>query len=315
MKNKLVIQITEPIDYSEKALAVYRSMGRVVFDSRPLKDARVLVVGLRHQIDKKWIDAMPNLKIIASPATGYNHLDVEYAHKKGIKIISLRGRTSFLKNIPSTAEETMALIFSLARHISASFDDVKRGHWDRLRWRGHQLLHKTIGLLGFGRLGKLVAKYSKPLGMKVIACDPYISKNTMKKMGVGKVEMNYLFKHSDIVSLHVLLNKDVYNLVKAKHFKMMKPSVYLINTARGELIEKGALEKALKNKWIAGAALDVMWNERGDGGHLKNNSLVEYAKKNNNLIIVPHIGGATFEAMETTQDFVADLVERTLNKR
>ena len=77
MKNKFIIQITEPIDYSEKALAAYRSIGRVVFDSRPLKDARVLVVGLRHQIDKKWIDAMPNLKIIASPATGYNHLDVE----------------------------------------------------------------------------------------------------------------------------------------------------------------------------------------------------------------------------------------------
>src|SRR3989344_8686711 len=117
MKNKLVIQITEPIDYSKKALAVYRSMGRVVFDSRPLKDAQVLVVGLKHQIDKKWIDAMPNLKIIASPATGYNHLDVEYARTKGIKIISLRGRTSFLKNIPSTAEETMALIFALERHI------------------------------------------------------------------------------------------------------------------------------------------------------------------------------------------------------
>ena len=336
---KFITLITESKDYSKKALAIYKSFGPVYFlpkiiSGLPMPQilssisgyrkskilnvfsrVNILVVGLKYQIDKKWIDAMPNLKIIASPATGYNHLDIEYARKRGIKIISLRGRTSFLKNIPSTAEETMALIFALARNIPASFDDVKKGNWDRLHWRGHQLLHKTIGLLGFGRLGKLVAKYFKPLGMKVIAYDPYVSKNTMKKMGVEKVKMDDLFRNSDIVSLHVLLNEDVYNLVKAKHFKIMKPSAYLINTARGELIEKGALEKALKNKWIAGAALDVMWDERGDGGHLKNNSLVEYAKKNNNLIIVPHIGGATFEAMETTQDFVADLVERTLNKR
>src|SRR3990167_8340979 len=92
------------------------------------KQANILAVGLKYQIDKKWIDEMPNLKIIASPATGYNHLDIEYARKRGIKIISLRGRTSFLKNIPSTAEETMALIFALARNIPASFDDVKKGN-------------------------------------------------------------------------------------------------------------------------------------------------------------------------------------------
>ena len=90
----------------------------------------------------------------------------------------------------------------------------------------------------------------------------------------------------------------------------MKPTAVFINTARGELIEKGVLEKALKNKWIAGAAIDVMWDERSDGSHLKNNSLLEYAKKNKNLIIVPHIGGATYEAMETTQDFIAELVKK-----
>src|SRR3989344_1597678 len=216
---KLTTLITEPQDYSLKALEIYRSLGPVYFfpdlkteiKKKEIKKlADILAVGLNYQIDKKWIDEMPNLKIIASPATGYNHLDIEYARKRGIKIISLRGRTSFLKNIPSTAEETMALIFALARNIPASFDDVKKGNWDRLYWRGHQLLHKTIGLLGFGRLGKLVTKYSKPLGMKVVACDPYVSKNTMKKMGVEKVKMDDLFRNSDIVSLHVLLNEDVY---------------------------------------------------------------------------------------------------------
>ena len=257
---------------------------------------------------------MPNLKVIASPATGLNHLDMKEIKKRGVKLISLRGRTSFLKNIPSTAEKTMGLLLALARNIPWSFDDVKNGNWDRNRWRGRQLLGKTIGLLGFGRLGKIVAKYSKAFGMKVIASDPYVSEKAMAKFGARKVSMGQVFKNSDFVSLHVLLTDETHNLVSEKHLKMMKPHAYLINTARGELIQKGSLESALKNNWIAGAAIDVMWDEQGDGGHLKDNPLVELAKESNNLIIVPHIGGATYEAMEATQDFISELVKKYFRK-
>lgn len=306
----MIIQITESQDYSKKALAIYQSLGRVVFNSKPRKDASILVVGLKYQIDKSWLNEMPNLKLIASPATGLNHFDMKEIKKRGIKLISLRGRTSFLKNIPSTAEKTLALLLGLVRNLPWSFDDVKKGNWDRIRWRGRQLLGKTIGLLGFGRLGKIVAKYAKAFGMKVIAGDPYVSKKTMARMGVQKVSMEQVFKNSDFVSLHVLLTDETHNLVTDKHLKMMKPNAYLINTARGELIKKGSLEVALKNNWIAGAAIDVMWDEQGDGSHLENNPLVELARENNNLIIVPHIGGATYEAMEATQDFIAELVKK-----
>lgn len=321
---KFVTLITEPKDYSQRALKIYRSLGPVYFlpalktenkKKENKKTTNILVVGLNYQIDKKWIDEMPNLKIIASPATGYNHLDVFYARKKGIKIISLRGRVGFLKNISSTAEETTALMLALVRNIPWSFQDVLENYkWDRIKWRGHQLLHKTLGLYGFGRLGKIMARYGRAFGMRVIACDPYVSKNTMIKKGVKKTDVNTLFKESDILSLHVLLTDKTYNLVKKKHLKMMKPTAYLINTARGELIEKGVLEKALKNKWIAGAAIDVLWDERSNGSHLKNNPLVKYAKKNQNLIIVPHIGGATFEAMEVTQNFIAELIQKEVRK-
>lgn len=310
----MVIQITEPSDYSKKALAVYQSLGKVVLDSKPHKETGILAVGLKYHIDKNWLSQMPNLKVIASPATGLNHLDMTEIKKRGVKLISLRGRTGFLKNIPSTAEETIGLLLALIRNIPWSFDDVKKGNWDRLAWRGRQLVHKTIGLLGFGRLGKIVARYARSFGMKVIACDPYVSAKAMSKRGVKKVGMNSVFKDSDFVSLHVLLADDTYNLVKAQHLRMMKPRAYLINTARGELIEKGVLEKALKNKWIAGAAIDVMWDEAGNGAHLKNNQLVEYAQENNNIIIVPHIGGATYEAMEVTQEFIADLVQKHFRK-
>ena len=314
----MTILITEPLDYSKKALTIYKSLGQVcVWSEAKLsekKSADILVIGLKYQIDEKFLDQIPNLKVIASPATGLNHLDLAEIKSRGIKIISLRGRKGFLKNVPSTAEETFALVLSLVRNIPWAFDDVKKGGWDRIQWRGRQLMGKTIGLAGFGRLGKIVARYAKAFNMNVIACDPNVSEKFMKSRGVVKVSTAELFKKSDIVSLHVLLTNETHNLVKENHLKLMKPTAYLINTARAELVEKGVLEKALKQKWIAGAAVDVLWDEKGDGSHLKKDPLVAYARKNKNLIILPHIGGATYEAMQVTQDYIADLVCKYFKK-
>lgn len=314
--------ITEPKDYSTKALAIYKKLGQVyLWDDLSARDKKdilpkinIVVIGLTLLLDKNFIELMPNLNVIVSPTTGLDHIDINYIRYKKIKIISLRGQKGFLRNVPSTAEETMALILSLIRNIPWAFDDVKNGGWDRLAWRGHQLMDKTIGILGFGRLGRIVARYAKAFNMKVIACDPNVSAEFMKSRGTAKVSMERLFKKSDIVSLHVLLTDETKNLVKEKHLKLMKPSAYLINTARAELVEKGVLEKALKQKWIAGAGIDVMWDEHSDGSHLKKDPLWQYAKKNKNLIILPHIGGATYEAMQVTQDYIAELVLKHFKK-
>lgn len=315
------IIIAEP-NYSLGAVKKYQKLGNVSFwfelsekeRAAILPKAEILVVRLALNVTKKIIDQMPKLKIIATSTTGLNHIDAVYAGKRGIKIVSLRGHTDFLKKIPSTAEETIGLMLALARKLPWAFEDVRKGNWRTNNWAGCELFNKTIGLLGLGRLGKIVTRYARAFRMRVIACDPNVSKDIMKKMGVEKVSMEEVFKKSDFVSLHVLLTDDTHNLVKEKHLKMMRSGAYLINTARGELIEKGALEKALKNKWIAGAAIDVMWNERSDGSHLKNNALVKYAKQNQNLLIVPHIGGTTFEAMAVTQDFIAELVKKHFDK-
>ena len=308
------IQITEPQDYSKKALDAYRSLGKVVFGHKPQHDTDILVIGLNYRIDKKWFDAMPKLKLIAWQGTGLNHIDIKAMKERGIKLISLRGRKGFLKNIPSTAEEAMALLLALVRNIPWSFDAAKGGSWNRMPWRGRQLYQKTIGLVGFGRLGRIMSRYAKAFGMHVIAYDPYVSSGLMKNAGVAKVSLVKLLKESDVISLHALLTDENYGMINERHLRAMKPSAVLINTARGELIAKGAIERALSKKWIAGAALDVIWDERSDGSHLKNNPLMEYAKKNKNLIIVPHIGGATFEAMAVTQDYVAELVKKYLRK-
>src|SRR3989344_1621717 len=310
----MIIQITEPQDYSEKALKIYQSLGEVFFSSKPLKDAEILVIGLKYKIDKKWLEAMLKLKVIGWQGTGLNPIDVAAVKARGVKLISLRGRKGFLKNIPSTAEEAMALLLALVRNIPWSFDAAKGGSWNRMPWRGRQLYQKTIGLVGFGRLGRIMSRYAKAFGMHVIAYDPYVSSGLMKNAGVAKVSLVKLLKESDVISLHALLTDENYGMINERHLRAMKPSAVLINTARGELIAKGAIERALSKKWIAGAGLEGIWDERSDGSHLKNNPLMEYAKKNKNLIIVPHIGGATFEAMAVTQDYVAELVKKYLRK-
>lgn len=318
----LTTLIMEPEDYSPRAILKYRSLGPVYFwpdlkeseRERIKREINILVLMLKYQIDKNWIDDLPNLKAVATQTTGLNHIDVAHLQDKGIKLISLLGQRRFLRNITSTAEEAMALLLALVRNIPWAFEDVKSGNWNRNAWRGRQLLGKTFGILGLGRLGKITARYARALGMKVMASDPHVSATVMRRCGVGKVEMDELFKKSDALSLHVLLTDATRNLVKERHLKIMKPTAYFINTARAELIEEGALEKALREHWIAGAGIDVMWNEKSDGSHLRDSELINYANQNKNLIVVPHIGGATYEAMEITQQYLADLVLKHFQK-
>ncbi|MFA5838564.1 MAG: NAD(P)-dependent oxidoreductase [Candidatus Paceibacterota bacterium] len=315
----LTTLIAESHNYSDKALKVYKSLGRVLLVKKDnkvskkkqiLNDINILVIRNLTQVDKKLINLMPKLKVLASPTTGLNHIDVNYLNKKNIKLISLRGQTKFLETIPSTAEHTMALLLSLVRHIPWSFDEVKKGNWPRDEFIGNQLKNKTIGILGYGRLGKIVAKYCKAFDMNIISCDPNVSKEVILKNGVKKVGFDELFKKSDIVSIHVLLTENTKNLIKEKHFRMMKRDSIFINTSRGEIIEKNALYNALKEKFIKAAAVDVMWDERKNGNHLKRDPLWKYAKTYKNLLISSHLGGVSYEAMEETENFIADLVKK-----
>lgn len=315
----MLILITEPKDYSPKAIAVYRSFGDVYFlpelkgAQKIIQKTDILVVRLGHKIDASWMNTMPRLKVIATNTTGLNHIDTVEAEKRSIKIISLRGHTEFLKDIPSTAEQTIALMLALMRKLPWAFDHVKKGGWQRDLFKGNQLHKKTLGIIGFGRLGKIVARYAKAFGMNVIAYDPYIPQAFFGV--VKKVSLDKVCRTSDIISLHASFNPEKPKIILGEqHFKIMKPSAYFINTARGELIDERALYKALKNGWIHGAALDVLSGETGDGAHLKRNPLLEYARKNSNLIIVPHIGGATYEAMQITEEFIAELVKKYISK-
>lgn len=312
--------LTEPKGYSDKAIRVLKKLGPVYAWSDAAKkpsirrSADILVIKLGMRISKKVLDCLPDLKIIATSTTGLNHIDLAEAEERGIRIVSLRDEAKFLQKITPTAEETIGLMIALMRKLPWGFESLKRGEWEREKYYGRELYGRTLGIVGFGRLGSIVAKYAHCFGMRVLAHDPHVPEKVMERFGVEKVALNQVFKKPDIVSIHVLLTDKTHNLIKAKHFRLMKKSAYFINTARGEIIDEKALLDVLRKKRIAGAALDVLSGEDPKGGHIKRNPLVEYAKRHDNLLIVPHLGGASFDAMARTEEFIAEKVVREIRK-
>ena len=304
------ILISESTGFSRTALSKLQSVGEVIAADldRPgllssIDGVDVLWVRLRHRIDAEVLAAAGSLRILASPTTGLDHLDLVGAARRNIKVISLRDAGDFLKNVPATAELTLGLMLSLMRHIPSAVEDVAAGHWERDRFKGHEIRGKTVGIVGYGRLGRLVGAYLRAFGATIVAADPYVSTS---EAGIEMVSLPALLRVADVVTLHVTLSETTRALIDSEALALMKPGALLINTSRGEVIDSEALIRALQSKHLGGAALDVVAEESAQGvGSLP---LVVYAREHNDLIITPHIGGCTFESMESTEVFVAERV-------
>ena len=266
-------------------------------------EADVLWIRLRHQIDKQVLDRAGNLRFIVSPTTGLNHIDLEEADRRGIRVISLRGEVDFLRQIRATAEHTLGLMLALIRHVPAATEHVKEGGWDRDLFRGHELHEKTIGVVGFGRLGTIVAKYASAFDSRVLVADPNVAWDDVPE-GIEPVSLNKLLADSDVVTLHVNLCDATRGFFKREHFERMRNNSWFINTSRGELIDEAALLDALRCGRLSGAALDVLADERTSG--MSGHPLVRYARENHQLLITPHIGGCTVESMAKTETFLAE---------
>ena len=311
---KPVLLITESLRFSEAAAQVLRESSEVRLADldragllAAVQDADALWVRLRHQIDREVFEAAPRLRIIATPTTGLNHVDVSEAARRNIRVVSLKGETEFLRSVPATAEHTVALLFALMRHVPAAFEHVKMGGWDRDLFLGNDLCGKTAGVIGYGRIGRMVARYLLTFGVRVLATD---SAAVIADPGVTLVPMNQLLEQSDIVTLHTSYSSEARGLMGTAEFAQMKPGAWFINTARGELVDEEALLEALRSRRIAGCALDVLSEEHSSGMGL--NGLVAYAQGHDNLIITPHIGGCTSESMEKTEIFLAGRVATAL---
>jgi len=314
--DKLKILIAESLDFSSTAVKQLSNLGDVYLEDlgkdeilSAVLDVDILWIRLRNQITKKIIQAAPKLKYIVTPTTGLNHIDVDFAVQKGISVLSLRNEVEFLRSIRASSEHTLALILSLLRNIPASFSSVRNGFWQRDPYKGSELHEKTVGIVGFGRIGRLVAQYLNAFNCTILTTDPNV-KSVQGMPYVTFVELDFLLQNSDIVSLHVDLTEKTTNIFGQEYFSLMKTGSYFINTSRGELVDESALLHVLKNGKLAGAALDVLCNE-----HIletRENALLSYSKKQENLLITPHIAGCTSESMEKTEMFMVEKLFRTI---
>lgn len=254
-----------------------------------------LITPLSTQVDRDVIDADPNLKIIANYGAGFNNIDAAYARQKGIPVTN----TPEVSTV-STAEVTTGLMITLA-HRMVEGDKLMRTKgfdgWSPLFFLGHELSGKTLGIVGMGQIGQAVAKRMKAFDMNIIysqrtRLDPEVEAQFDAKF----VSLEELIKTSDVLSLHCPLNDQTHHMIGAPQFKQMKSSAYLINAARGPVIDEAALLEALKAGELTGAALDVYEAEPNvDDGF----------KALDNVILTPHVGNATVEARDAMAAIVA----------
>jgi phosphoglycerate dehydrogenase-like enzyme len=273
----------------------------------------VLFAPLGYLVDRSKIDACPNLKVIASNTTGHPHIDVDYARSRGIQIACLKYAQDFLKRITPTAELTWGLIIALTRGIFPAYQSVLNGNWDRRPHGAPSMLSRmSLGVVGHGRLGSMVARYGQAFNMKVRYFDPYVASSDTGAERCRTLEE--LVTASDITTIHVPHEPETENMFNHKIFNMFKPNSYLVNTARGELLDWKAMLQALDSGRLAGAALDVFQGEfKPDfqqDFHL--NPILKYAQEHPNLILTPHVGGSTMDAWTLTEAHTIDMVTKAL---
>lgn len=270
----------------------------------------VLIVRLQHEIDRDVFEAGKNLKAIVSATTGLDHIDLEAARARDVAVLSLKGEEEFLRTITATAEHTWGLLLAVMRRIPEACDAVRAGTWDRDALRGHDLAGKRLGIVGLGRLGKQIASYGSVFRMQVAAYDPYVE--TWPSIVVRKHSLPELLAESDVLTVHVDLNPRTVKLIGRPEMAALPRGAVLVNTSRGQVVDEAALLDALVSGQLRGAGLDVLAEERAFEGR-RDNRLVDYARHHHNLLITPHIGGATHEAMGKTEVFMAHKLAQFLH--
>ncbi|KPK59569.1 MAG: hypothetical protein AMS21_09860, partial [Gemmatimonas sp. SG8_38_2] len=215
-----------------------------------------LIVRSRTRVTAAIIEAGQRLRVVGRAGVGVDNIDVEAAGKRGIAVLNAPGG-----NVVSAAELTMALMLSLVRHVPQAAASLKRGEWERSRFKGIELNGKTLGLIGAGRIGAEVAARASAFGMRVIIHDPYLADERARDIGAERVELDQLLRNADLVSVHVPLNDETRGLIGLDELARMKPTAYLINAARGGVVDEKALADALQKGQLAGAALDVFEEE------------------------------------------------------
>lgn len=305
------IGILEPKNFSKIAKTSLRELGNVsLFDGNNLSkfiiDKDVLFIRLAHFINQKFLNQAKNLKYLCSPTTGTNHIDLDKCEKSGIKVISLKGESSFLYNIRATPEHTFGLIISIIRNYKNAFLNQKNDIWNKEPYTGVELYKNSIGIIGFGRVGKILAKYFEAFGAKVF----FFDQDDKVKEVYGAVKMSSIenvLNNSNIIILctsYLDSNKCFFN----KKYIDLLENKYFINTSRGENVDENYLMLKIQQNFFKGVAIDTIQNEQS-----KNNleMLLKLTRKFN-LIITPHISGTTYNSMHKTEEFICKKLYKNL---
>jgi len=275
----------------------------------------ILVPNLYINLTSELIDKAVNLKYLFTPSTGTNHLDIKSINDHGIDLSCLSDDSDFINGISSTAEHAWLLVLAANRKILPLTQRVlSENSWKNNDIRGNQLRNKTIGIIGFGRLGQLMFRYAKSFDMNILIYDIDESKTTNHKD--YSTNLKYLLQNSDIVTLHPKLNETSFEMINKKTINDMKDGAIIINTSRGDVINSNDLLDSLKSGKLGFAALDVLKNEF-DSGKLPNDPLIKYSKEqgnSNKILITPHAGGATLDAHKIVFKHVAQTLKDKINE-
>ena len=293
------ITFPDHIDLDEASRQKFQAMGVRMYDDTPndeaviierIKDAEAITANFI-DITRKAIDAAPNLKYIISPAVGYEWIDYKYAASKGIKVLNCP-----TQNAEAVAEHAVALMLAVAHRITEAVLDLQRGNWSQQRLVGVELSHKKLGLVGYGKVGKLIEqKVSGGLGMHV----SYVNSSS------SPTQLDALLQESDVVCLCLSLNEASKGMIDERRLKLLKKEAILVNVARGAIVDQVALVTSLKKGAIRGAGLDVFLDEPFTGG--APDSIVEIATLPN-VVATPHIAYNTEETMQRLgQELLTDI--------
>lgn len=261
-----------------------------------IKDFDAIIVRSRTKVTREVIERAEKLKIIARAGVGVDNVDVQAATERGVMVVNAPESTSI-----TVAEHTMGLMLALSRKISIADSSVKDGKWEKSNFMGIELNGKTLGVIGMGRIGSQVVTRSKAFGMDTLVYDPYITEKSASELGVTVVDLDTLIKESDVMTIHVPLTPETKHLIAKQQFEMMKENAFIINCARGGIINEDDLFEALSTNKIRGAGLDVFEVEPP-----KDSPLFQL----DNVVLTPHIAASTSEAQRDAAIIVANEIKK-----
>ena len=319
--NLLVMDIKYCSDLTIKKLQahfnLFPSTARTVSDLRSdliRTQSKFLQCGLGIKISNELLDGVENFQYVVSPTTGLDHLDIDYLMARDIKVIHLGQLKDEIKEVFATAELTWGLLLAVSRHLVIAHHHVSKGLFDREVFLGRELQGRTLGVIGYGRLGKKVSEYGRAFGMNVKITEIDVQKTLELPQGVERVALDRLLAESDVISIHLPLTNETQKYVDGKMISKMKAGAILINTSRGEILDEIAASQALESGLLYGVGVDVLSGEVSENFDLLSSPLVMAANNGLNVVITPHIGGWSENAVMKTRDLVAEALIGSINK-